>query len=53
MFGSIRHKLKQATQRRRINNQIQRMMKRVKADNQAFDRTYAIDTATDVLLDGV
>jgi hypothetical protein len=53
MFGGIRHKLKHGIQRRRRNSQIQRMMKRVKADNQAFDRTYAIDTATDVLLDGV
>ncbi|MFT5776713.1 MAG: SAM-dependent methyltransferase [Hyphomonas sp.] len=51
MFGGIRHKLKQATQRRRINNQIQRMMKRVKADNEVFDKTYSVDTATDVLLD--
>lgn len=51
MFGGIRHKLKQAIQRRRINSQIQRMMKRVKADNEVFDSKYAVDTATDVLLD--
>ena len=51
MFGGIRHKLKHAIQRRRIDRQIQRMMKRVKADNEVFDSKYGVDTATDVLLD--
>ena len=51
MFGGIRHKLKHAIQRRRIDSQIQRMMKRVKADNEVFDSKYGVDTATDVLLD--
>lgn len=51
MFGGIRHKLKHAIQRRRIDRQIQRMMKRVKADNKVFDSKYGVDTATDVLLD--